>query len=53
MKTVMERIKGIPNKPLVLAVTALTSFDNENFKAIYNENIETKARQFAKDTFEA
>lgn len=53
MKTVMERIKDIPNKPLVLAVTALTSFDNENFKAIYNEDIETKARQFAKDTFEA
>lgn len=53
MKTVMERIKDIPNKPLVLAVTALTSFDNENFRAIYNEDIETKARQFAKDTFEA
>lgn len=53
MKTVMERIKNIPNKPLVLAVTALTSFDNDSFKAIYNENIETKARQFAKDTYEA
>lgn len=53
MKTVMERIKNIPNKPLVLAVTALTSFDNDSFKAIYNEDIETKARQFAKDTYEA
>ena len=51
MKTVMDRIKDIPNKPLVLAVTALTSFDNESFKAIYNENINTKAIQFAKDTY--
>ena len=51
MKTVMDRIKDIPNKPLVLAVTALTSFDNESFKAIYNEDIDTKATQFAKDTY--
>ncbi|MDD2292373.1 MAG: orotidine-5'-phosphate decarboxylase [Aliarcobacter sp.] len=51
MKTVMERIKDIPNKPLVLAVTALTSFDNDSFKAIYNEDINTKATQFAKDTY--
>ena len=50
MKTVMNRIKDIPNKPLVLAVTALTSFDNDSFKAIYNENIDTKATQFAIDT---
>lgn len=53
MQTVMERIKDIPNKPLVLAVTALTSFDNENFKAVYNEDIDSKATQFAIDTFEA
>ena len=51
MKTVMDRIKDIQNKPLVLAVTALTSFDNESFKAIYNEDINTKAIQFAKDTY--
>lgn len=53
MKTVMERIKNIPNKPLVLAVTALTSFDNESFKAIYNEDITIKATKFAKDSFES
>ena len=51
MTTVMNRIKDIPNKPLVLAVTALTSFDNDSFKAIYNENIDVKATQFAKDTY--
>ncbi|HAC71907.1 MAG TPA: orotidine-5'-phosphate decarboxylase [Arcobacter skirrowii] len=53
MKTVMNRIKDIPNRPLVLAVTALTSFDNESFKKIYGENIDKKAREFAKNTFEA
>ena len=51
MTTVMNRIKDIPNKPLVLAVTALTSFDNDSFKAIYNEDIDVKATQFAKDTY--
>ena len=53
MQTVMERIKDIPNKPLVLAVTALTSFDNDNFKAVYNEDISSKATRFAIDSFEA
>ncbi len=47
MQTVMERIKDIKNRPLVLAVTALTSFDDEEFKKVYNEDIETKARDFA------
>ncbi len=53
MQTVMERIKDIPNRPLVLAVTALTSFDNDSFKNIYNENIADKATKFAIDTFSA
>lgn len=53
MSTVMERIKDIPNRPIVIAVTALTSFDNDSFKYIYNEDIDQKATKFAKDTFEA
>ncbi|MCK5293116.1 MAG: orotidine-5'-phosphate decarboxylase [Arcobacteraceae bacterium] len=53
MKTVMERLSTLEKRPLVLAVTALTSFDNDNFKDIYNDDISTKATQFAKDTFEA
>lgn len=53
MQTVMNRIKDIPNRPLVLAVTALTSFDNDSFKDIYGEDIDKKARKFAKDTFES
>ncbi|OCL81807.1 orotidine-5'-phosphate decarboxylase [Arcobacter porcinus] len=53
MQTVMNRIKDIPNRPLVLAVTALTSFDNESFKKVYGEDIDKKAREFAKNSFEA
>ncbi|RXK04036.1 orotidine-5'-phosphate decarboxylase [Arcobacter sp. CECT 8989] len=53
MNEVMERIKDIPNKPIVIAVTALTSFDNDEFKAVYNEDIETKATKLAVDTYES
>jgi orotidine-5'-phosphate decarboxylase len=53
MSTVMDRIKDIPNRPLVLAVTALTSFENDNFKEIYGQDIDKKATQFAKDSYEA
>lgn len=51
MKTVMDRIKDIPNKPIVIAVTALTSFDNDEFKTVYNEDIDTKATKMAVDTY--
>ena len=53
MQTVMQRLKKYEKRPIVLAVTALTSFDEENFKAIYNQDISSKADQFAKDTYEA
>ncbi len=53
MSTVMDRIKDLPNRPLVLAVTALTSFDNDGFKNIYNQDLASKATQFAKDTYES
>ncbi|MEA3314452.1 MAG: orotidine-5'-phosphate decarboxylase [Campylobacterota bacterium] len=53
MQTVMNRIKDIPNRPLVLAVTALTSFNNDDFNYVYNEDIDKKATKFAKDSFEA
>lgn len=53
MATVMERIKDIPNRPIVIAVTALTSFDNDSFQYIYNEDIDAKATKFAKDTYES
>ena len=53
MREVMERISKYKNRPLVLSVTALTSFSNEEFKKIYGSDIETKAIQFAKDSYEA
>ncbi len=52
MKTVMERLSTYEKRPLVLAVTALTSFDEENFSLIYEKSINEKAEQFAKMSFE-
>ena len=51
MLTVMESLKNIPNRPFVLSVPALPSFDNRSFKYIYGNVIDTKAREFAKATF--
>ena len=48
MQTVMERLSTYENRPLVLAVTALTSFDEKNFSLIYEKSINEKAEQFAK-----
>ncbi|MEA1954101.1 MAG: orotidine-5'-phosphate decarboxylase [Campylobacterota bacterium] len=52
MKTVMQRLSSYENRPLVLAVTALTSFDETNFQVIYEKNINEKAEQFAKMSYE-
>ena len=52
MQKVMERLSTFPNRPLVLAVTALTSFDEENFEEIYEKPISQKAEQFAKMSYE-
>jgi orotidine-5'-phosphate decarboxylase len=52
MKTVMDRLTPYENRPLVLAVTALTSFDEDNFQSIYEKNIDAKAEQFAKMSYE-
>jgi len=53
MKEVMQRLSKFKKRPLVLAVTALTSFTNEEFKKIYGEDIDKKAVEFAKDAYEA
>ena len=47
MHTVMERLRQEDHHPLVLAVTALTSFDEEGFRAIYGKGIDEKAEEFA------
>ena len=51
MRTVMDRLSTYENRPLVLAVTALTSFDNNNFSTIYEKSINEKAEQFAKMSY--
>jgi orotidine-5'-phosphate decarboxylase len=53
MSTVMNRIKNIPNRPIVLAVTALTSFSNEDFQKVYSKDINQKAKDFAIDSFQS
>jgi orotidine-5'-phosphate decarboxylase len=53
MKEVMNRLSKFEKRPLVLAVTALTSFSNDEFKKIYNDDIENKAKEFAKMAFNA
>lgn len=52
MQTVMERLSTYEKRPLVLAVTALTSFDEANFTTIYEKGINEKAEQFAKMSHE-
>lgn len=51
MKMVMERVGSLQNPPIVLAVTALTSFDNASFEAVYKTPIAQKAVDFAKDAY--
>jgi len=53
MTTVMERLEKYDERPIVLAVTALTSFNEDEFSSVYGEKIAAKADQFAKDTYEA
>jgi len=51
MAMVMDRVNTLPNPPLVLAVTALTSFDNASFEAIYHATIADKVVTFAEDAY--
>ncbi|QOP46054.1 orotidine-5'-phosphate decarboxylase [Sulfurimonas paralvinellae] len=53
MHTVMQRLEKYENRPIVLAVTALTSFSEDEFKAVYNADIGSKADQFAIDAEES
>lgn len=53
MTSVMHTLDKIPHRPLVFAVTALTSFDTEEFKTIYNTPLQTHAVSLAKLAFES
>ena len=53
MSEVMSRLEKYEKRPIVLAVTALTSFSEDEFNAVYEETIATKAEQFAKDAMDS
>ena len=53
MRSVMQRLKKYNKRPIVLAVTALTSFSDEEFMEVYEKNISLKADQFAKDAMDS
>ncbi|WP_279128804.1 orotidine-5'-phosphate decarboxylase [Helicobacter winghamensis] len=48
MLEVMARLKAFSNPPLVMAVTALTSFDENSFFEVYHTGLETQVLEFAK-----
>lgn len=52
MKEVMQRLSKFEERPIVLAVTALTSFSDDEFRDVYKEGIAAKADAFAKDAYE-
>jgi len=53
MSTVMDRLSSYETRPIVLAVTALTSFSQDEFQAVYGSDIAYKANQFAKDAMDS
>lgn len=53
MREVMQRLEPYEKRPLVLAVTALTSFEETEFSHVYGETIAAKADRFARDAHEA
>ena len=53
MNEVMDRLKKYDSRPIVLAVTALTSFTEDEFMDVYEKGIAGKADQFAKDAHDS
>jgi len=53
MSTVMQRLEKYEHRPIVLAVTALTSFSEDEFSNVYESSIASKADQFAKDAMDS
>ncbi|MCI6989452.1 MAG: orotidine-5'-phosphate decarboxylase [Campylobacter sp.] len=52
MKAVMDRLSKLKTRPLVLGVSALTSFDADEFNGIYHQNIADAVRQMSKNAYE-
>lgn len=52
MQEVMNRLNARAKRPLVLGVSALTSFDDENFYSVYKQNIEEAVINLSKLSYE-
>lgn len=53
MQEVMSRLNQLPKRPLVLAVSALTSFNEEDFFSIYKQEIKKAVINFSKISFQS
>jgi orotidine-5'-phosphate decarboxylase len=53
MDEVILRMDKLNKRPLILAVTALTSFDNNSFKEIYKNSIQDRVKKFAIDAYKS
>jgi len=51
LKTCMKRLSSLQKRPLVLGVSALTSFDEQGFYEIYHQGIKEAVFKFAKMCF--
>ena len=48
-----KRLQKVQNPPLIMAVTALTSFQQESFFEVYHSNLDTQVLKFAKMAYES
>ncbi|PAF47499.1 orotidine 5'-phosphate decarboxylase [Helicobacter sp. 12S02634-8] len=53
MQSVMERLDKLAQRPLVMGVSALTSFENVSFEPIYNAPLDTHAPFLARLGYES
>ncbi|WP_291953222.1 orotidine-5'-phosphate decarboxylase [Campylobacter sp.] len=53
MITIMDRLNALHKRPLILAVSALTSFDNTEFSSLYHQNINDAVKNFSKISYES
>lgn len=53
MSEVMARLNALPRRPLVLGVSALTSFSDDEFRAVYNDSIKNAVRKFSVSAYGA
>ena len=53
MSEVMSRLNALKKRPLVLAVSALTSFEEAEFKALYKQNINKAVLCMSKMAYES